>query len=402
MRKMRRAMVAAVAVNVLLLGLHGAARAADEAKGAGDSKDVAAPEKIEKVEKKAEPELQKRLAIGTGGAWWQPGANLQGWYVFDHYNEAGNNPGTNANTFRIRRAELSVKGEIIPRTFGFGVMIDPARVNDGQAMSITIKDDAGKNVGTGSVPTSSNFAILQDVYLTWLNDYAEVTLGQFKIPVSWEGVLSSSKLVFPERALVSKQFGDKRDIGLKVQKKFKYFMYWAGVYNGSGQNQIDTNMAKDLTLRVEGYPIEGLMVGGVVYSPVGDFNDKANSWRVRYEADLRFERWGFLLQAEYINSQDRKAGGKMYFGNGYYVMVGYKVLDQLTFAVRFGQLNGDTTHVLKTTDSAYVPFTTHIEGAVSWQIRKDDLKLHASYSRFDTNNFKPTDNQVIVALQVAY
>jgi hypothetical protein len=92
----------------------------------------------------------------------------------------------------------------------------------------------------------------------------------------------------------------------------------------------------------------------------------------------------------------------MYFGDGFYVMAGYTFLKQLTFAFRFGQLNGDTTHVLKPTDSAYFPFTTYLEGAVCWKIMKDDLKIHASYSYFNSNNVKPTDHEVIVAVQVAY
>jgi len=360
-------------------------------------------------------EAAKRLKIGSTGGWWQPGANIQGWYVFDHYNAVGSANGYNSNTFRIRRAELSIKGEIWPKTFGFNVMIDPARVLDGQATTLTIVDGNGQIIGTTksvvNTPQNTYLSPLQDVYITYLNNYADLSLGQFKIPVSWEGVLSSSKLLFPERALVSKQFGDKRDIGLRAMKKFKYFMYWAAVYNGSGQNTIDTNSAKDLALRLEVYPLAGLkipgpglMLGGVVYSTVGDFSDPTNPWKVRYEADVRFEGWGAIVQAEYISAQDRKAGigQPMYFGDGYYLMLGYTFFDQLQFAFRMGQINGDKTHILATTDSAYVPFTTHLEGAVNWRIKKDEIKIHASYSRFDTNNFKPTDNQVIVALQVAY
>ena len=45
-------------------------------------------------------------------------------------------------------------------------------------------------------------SILQDVELTYLSDYADVSIGQFKIPISYEGYNSASKLIFPERALV--------------------------------------------------------------------------------------------------------------------------------------------------------------------------------------------------------
>jgi hypothetical protein len=360
----------------------------------------------------------KRLVIGGTGGWWQPGATLQLWYVYDNYERRVKGDvkesAYNKNTFRVRRAELSVKGEIWPKLFGFGVMIDPARILDGSATTLTITDKNKQTVGTSqsvNLPASAALSPLQDIWLSYLNDYAEVSIGQFKIPVSWEGVYSSAKLIFPERALVSRQFGDKRDIGLRVTKKFKYFMYNAGVFNGSGQNQIDNNSSKDLTLRLEAYPLAmlkidgaGLMIGGAIYSTVGDFDDNTNPWKVRYEADIRFEGYGAIVQAEYIRSQDRKAGAgnPLYFGDGYYVMLGYTVLKQLTFAFRFGQLNGDATHVLKPTDSAYFPFTTHLEGAVCWKIKKDDLKLHASYSYFNSDNVKPTNHEFILTMQVAY
>jgi hypothetical protein len=359
----------------------------------------------------------KRIPIGGTGGWWQPGANVQGWYIYDNYERRVKGDvkesSYNKNTFRLRRAQLKFKSEIWPKIFYVYVMIDPARINDGTATTLTITDKNKQSIGTSAsvyLPQTANLSPLQDAYITFLNDYAEVTIGQFKIPVSWEWQFSSTKLIFSERSLVSFQF-NKRDIGLKVSKKFKHGMYSAAVYNGSGQNTLDTNGAKDLALRLEGYPlnwldIKGLSmtIGGVIYSSVGDFDDKSNPWKVRYEADFVLEAYGAILWAEYIKSQDRKAGdgNPMYFGDGYYVLLGYTFLKQLTFAFRFGQFNGDATHVLKPTDSAYVPFTTYMEGAVAWQIFKDDLKLRANYSYFNSDNVKPTNHEVIISMQVAY
>ncbi len=47
------------------------------------------------------------------------------------------------------------------------------------------------------------------------------------------------------------------DIGIKVEKKLgKHFYYQADVFNGEGQNKLDTNAQKDLALRLELYPVD--------------------------------------------------------------------------------------------------------------------------------------------------
>src|SRR4030095_1488424 len=88
--------------------------------------------------------------------------------------------------------------------------------------------------------------IFQDYFITFMTDYADISLGQFKIPVSYEGFNSSSKILFPERPLGSRAYGNKRDIGLRVEKKLgEYFGYALEDVNGAGQNKLDDDIAKD-------------------------------------------------------------------------------------------------------------------------------------------------------------
>src|SRR5690606_23829189 len=109
-------------------------------------------------------------------------------------------------------------------------------------------------------PSETFYSPLQDGGISFLSEYADVTGGQFKIPISWEGYNSSSQIVFPERALVSRYFGDRRDLAIKVEKQLNdYFYYHAGVYNGAGVNRCsDDDDQKDAALRLEAYPIEGV------------------------------------------------------------------------------------------------------------------------------------------------
>ena len=150
--------------------------------------------------------LAAKLGIGKDG-FWQPSANLQFWAF------GANQAGDTSTTLRIRRAELRVKGEIIPQLLGFNVMIDPARVTDSKS---SVKLPTGESV---TVANQGTVTVLQDFFITFMSDFADVSLGQFKIPLSLEGYGSASKLLFPERAIVSRRFGDKRDLGIRAEKK---------------------------------------------------------------------------------------------------------------------------------------------------------------------------------------
>lgn len=372
----------------------------------------------------------KRIAVGDAG-WWRPGALLQGWFVYDGYGEyhgrdkkgvAGVQDGINASTFRVRRAELVIKGEIMKQVI-FGAMIDPAKVleaKDTKLFGPNSKDPTVTDTVTAKLP-QGNIAVFQDFWVGYTTEWADVAMGQFKIPVSWEGYNSSSKLLFPERALVSKQFGDKRDLGLKVSKTFKHAGYVAGVWNGSGLNTPDTNNSKDLGLRLEAYPVKGLTVGGVAYYTVGERDDKENAnmkIQDRYEVDLRYENYGVLFQAEYLMANDGKADKdsktgdpivKETGGDGFYVALAYTFLDQFQPAVRFGQLNVNTDKAWHERDiSKEKPLTRQIDAGFNWYIHKNEAKLQLAYSRIMYEGERegapvvPVDNQVILGAQVSY
>ena len=62
--------------------------------------------------------------------------------------------------------------------------------------------------------------------LSSISDYADVTVGQFKIPIGYEAYNSTAQLVMPEFSLVTRYYSARRDIGVKVDKKLgKHFYY---------------------------------------------------------------------------------------------------------------------------------------------------------------------------------
>lgn len=347
----------------------------------------------------------KAISIGSQGT-IQPGALLQSWFFLQK-------PASTSiyHQFRIRRTELKLKGEVVPKRFSFEVMIDPAQVLEkDKSQKITVSTKAVLKDAEGSDATISaasdtdlpkRFSILQDLSLTLKHNWCEFSIGQFKIPVSMEGYGGSSKLIFPERAMVSKTLGDKRDIGVRLAKAFPMFGYTLGVYNGSGQNTKDADDAKDVALRLEGYALDGLTLAAVYYQTLGGDGKKDQTEKKRVEADVKVEIGSALIQGEYIIGTDETKGVETK-PRGFYALAGY-TLGDFQPAVRFGQLDPNSDSASKDDDG------TQIEAAVNYYI--PGLKQHEGKIQLAGGQFSrgaepkkdgPKEIQVTTAFQVAF
>lgn len=360
-----------------------------------------------------------KVTISKTG-FFQPSLNLQMWGVLEHIGGAARTDGNDwQSTFRVRRAEVKAKGEIIPKTVGYMVMFDPARLLDSRSTTAEVKDADGAVIGTvpvigppgaqngSTVITGASTSILQDVQLTYMTDYADISFGQFKTPISLEGAGSASKLLFPERSLVARRFGDRRDIGVKVEKKFDYFSYLFGVYNGEGQNNLDSNDQKDLALRLEVYPVKGLTVAAMGYVAVGDRNLVGTKDRI--EGDIKFEHGGFLLQAEAIRGWDVIPGAtaRRIKGQGFYVAAGYTLFDKLQPIVRIGsvdpEIGADEQGSTDVRAVAPLDEMTAYEFGVNYYLKQHDAKLQLAGSFFDPEQkVARTTFDLILAAQVAF
>jgi hypothetical protein len=338
--------------------------------------------------------LPAKLAVGPEKGTFVPGILLQGWFQLDRYTggDAAAGKDYTTSTFRLRRAEISAKGEIVKGRVGYGVMFDPAKVLE--PLGKTYTTAAGDTVTVPTAPKA--ISVLQDFWVSLLFEYADIALGQFKVPVSWEGLNSSSALLFPERSLVAVKWGDKRDLGIKVTKTFKYFGYYVGLFNGQQLNNLDVNNSKDLTARLEAYPIKGLTLAGVVYNEL-----KASSTvykKRRYEADLRFERWGFLFQGEYIYGVDQApTDSAAKTGQGFYAALAYGFLGgRLQPAFRLGLIDPDLDKGKN--------YTMHYDVGVNYYLLKNHAKVQLAYGRLQetSDSGKKSTNELILALQGHY
>jgi phosphate-selective porin len=141
----------------------------------------------------------------------------------------------NNDTFRLRRGELRVTGQIT-RRIKATAMFDIAKV---QNSSVRPSD-----------------SVLQEIVLSYLlnenkarGTSSTVDIGQFKIPIGYEGdLVSSSSLQTIERALMFQNrdpfrggYGDKRETGVQLRGQRGKIAYWIGVFNGLGERQNDVS-----------------------------------------------------------------------------------------------------------------------------------------------------------------
>ncbi|HEY4175309.1 MAG TPA: porin [Kofleriaceae bacterium] len=343
---------------------------------------------------KAEADAPKKIAVGSEG-WLQPGVLLQGWFLVDRAAST-----TTASTFRLRRAEISAKGEILPKKIGFKVMFDPAKVREFSNSTIT---DSGGDTSTVKQPTT-NVSVLQDFEISYLSKYADVSVGQFKIPVSWEGYTSSSKILTPERSIVSSTYGDKRDLGLKVTKTMKMWSYFVGLYNGAGANNLDGNNQKDVAVRVEAYPVKGLTIAGVTYNSL--FYREKEGTKDRYEADLRYEMGSFLFQGEFIRAHDVGAKDVKTNSQGFYAALAYTLKDpslhgDLQPVVRVGMLDPNVDKDVDPTMAGGSDERWDYLVGLNYYLKGQEMKFQASYERQQFDD-KVANNEIILAGQVWY
>lgn len=286
----------------------------------------------------------------------EPGILLQVW-AFDTHRGGSDLP-----ALRVRRMEISLEGELAPDRLSYAVNVDP-----------TIAIDPPK----GEAPEGP-IAILKDAFLTLHTEWADFSAGQFRIPVSFEGYRSSSRIILPERAPSSSRFGDKRDLGIRVEKRFELLRYTAGLYNGTGANQKENDAAKDLGLRLELTPLPELLVAGAFYRTIGDLD--ADGAKERIEGSLQLDLGVFLLQGEVIRGRD--SGTPSY---GFYAAAGVRPIPELLLVARAGRLDPDLDRDLAPEPSSRSDDELwHADLGASWQLHEHfETQLSVTRSWYD-------------------
>ncbi len=319
------------------------------------------------------------------------GGLLQGWYA------AGDRGFS--NTFRLRRAEMKFTGELMPKV-KWTIMIDAAKALSLRTTTATV--DGIPVIRTVGVNQSSR--ILQDAFITLSYiKRANLSIGQFKIPLSREGLQSSSDLDTIERALFLTDrargggLGDARDLGVMVFGSLnKQIEYQAGIFNGVGENHndVDQNDRKAFVGRVVFRPsfIKGLQLGAS--GAIGNGTRTANPRRDRLGAELVYDRDRLRIKGELMTGADGDVHRR-----GYYAHFGYRIFPKVEAIFRYDVFDPD---IRREATAATVTERDYI-GGVNYYIKDNNLKLQINYVRktFATS-LVPYRNLFIINLQTAW
>lgn len=318
-------------------------------------------------------------------------------YIQAGYDYLWNEDGTTTSTFHLRRARISLQGDIYKGA-------------KGAKASYRLQIDLCKELP------------IMDLWVKYqpINQFG-VQFGQFKVPVSIENTdYNPTKLEFINYAntvqrLVRMSSSDLqginssgRDIGALLYggfiKKDGYSIinYEVGVFNGSGINTKDKNKSKDIAARLTIQPLQKLKIAAYYMGGETDASSLIEKYPTmvvdnsgvntkylgynRYGGGFDFNNKHIFARSEYIGGQT----GAMR-SEGVYAQVGYKFLNKCSVGVRFDYFDEN-----KADDGNQMNYSV----AASYHPWKH-LRLQAEYTRQTYNHIVGSKNSNGLYLMVS-
>ncbi|MBQ5691967.1 MAG: porin [Alistipes sp.] len=318
-------------------------------------------------------------------------------YIQAGYDYLWNENGTTTSTFHLRRARISLQGDIYKGA-------------KGAKASYRLQIDLCKELP------------IMDLWVKYqpINQFG-VQFGQFKVPVSIENTdYNATKLEFINYAntvqrLVRMSSSDLqginssgRDIGAMLYggfiKKdgFSLINYEVGVFNGSGINTKDKNKSKDIAARLTIQPLQKLKIAAYYMGGETDASSLIEKYPTmvvdnsgvntkyldynRYGGGFDFNNKHIFARSEYIGGQT----GAMR-SEGVYAQVGYKFLNKCSVGVRFDYFDEN-----KADDGNQMNYSV----AASYHPWKH-LRLQAEYTRQTYNHIVGSKNSNGLYLMVS-
>lgn len=312
------------------------------------------------------------FSVGAGKA--KLNLLLQSWMLSDSTATAAK------SNFRIRRTELKLSGSA-SETVRWFIMIDPS-----------------KSLKSGAVSSSNDNKVLQDLGVgVQLGGGFELVAGQAKILTTAEALDSSGSLPLPERSMMGRTYGDKRQVGLQIFYKKDAWKAGLMLSNGGNANADDASTAKDMSLRVDYEPWKGLAFGGFVAAADFRFADYG-----RYGMNARWKGAAESLRFELVQAEDSSTGTKI-SSSGYSAETGYEFAKWLQPVVRYEKLSLDSNSDLSSrafTFGINSPLDSGARVQAAYSILYNTSGSNGSYSGVATGTEGP-GRLFIVNLQVS-
>lgn len=175
-------------------------------------------------------------------------------------------------------------------------------------------------------------------------DFLNFSIGQTKIPLTYENQISDNKMEAIDRSQVVEALVARgkdingnhngRDLGILIGGNFlkikdrNRIEYRLGLFNGEGINLPDSNDAKSFSGRIVTHLIKGLDVGGSFYSGWDRFvvnkgEPDINQSRGRYGFELNYTHKALYFRGEYLQGNDGSINRQ-----GWYLQSGYFVIPE--------------------------------------------------------------------------
>ena len=235
-------------------------------------------------------------------------------------------------------------------------------------------------------------------------------LGQFQIPFTFEGPMSTSSVELIECYSQATNYymavgGNHdplkggtggRDIGLQFYGNFlnKRLTYNLAILNGQGINTGDRNSNKDIVAALAVSPLEWLTVGGSFIKGKGhavgisetnpDILSGQNYKRDRWAISAMMKTKPLSLRAEYLGGKDEKVKS-----DGYYATASFHVFPKFDIIASYDYLNKNKTLELKQTN--------YIAGVQYWFYPRCRVQAQYIYSekhKLENSNMIQTQVQV--------
>ena len=278
-----------------------------------------------------------------------------------HSNEASIN-----STFLLKRSEFKLSGSIIDEKVSYAFMLDPA-----------------------SVPRH----LIQDLIIFYqVHPQASIAVGQMHYPLTMEGLQGSADLDFIDRAIIAgREFGDRRDIGVRLSGNSNMVEYTIGVFGGAGTNITDTNNSKDFAGRVVFNVAGNIHLGASGY--YGPKNQLAGdiSTVKRNRGGFEFAYLGnhFSIKSEFMQGSEGSINNR-----GYYGTVTYTRNSKVQFGARFEGWDGN----LDLSDNGEYITTL----GVSYKLKGNAAKIMANYLIRAEQGPSISNNVILAQFQVAF
>lgn len=194
------------------------------------------------------------------------------------------------------------------------------------------------------------------------NDAINVRFGEFKTPFSIENCISPtvSEMIYVQSLTTAHMIGGAsslmmkgsagRDYGINVNGKlFKgLFIYNLSLMSGTGRNKLDVNSQKDIVVKLEAHPIDGLALSASILkgtgnledvhldekgkyvskiAPIGGLKHNGNFQRDRYAVGFEWKSNPFNLRSEYMEGKDGDTHSNGLYATGSINNIGIKHLN---------------------------------------------------------------------------